>query len=168
MPTQNVWSRHVALSLYVGAVAVALGAPAELDPTFGTNGLVRIDVKQTDDAAAAVFAQADGDGRTVFDVASFHSRTFSVLAQSDGEVLAGGWITPDHGPVVYDPRQWLGPSRWNEAIYRQQRSFLVRARRRGRRLSHHCWVVYGAQATGVSALAASTKRIGLHITEVGP
>jgi hypothetical protein len=60
MPTKNVQSRSFALSLYFGAVTVALGAPGGLDPTFGTNGLVRIDVEQTDDAAAAVFAQADG------------------------------------------------------------------------------------------------------------
>jgi uncharacterized delta-60 repeat protein len=129
MPTKNVRSRSFALSLYFGAVTAALGAPAELDPTFGTNGLVRIDVEQTGDAAAAVFAQADGKlivgrtnptsdsddlsvvrlnadgtldasfaigGRTVFDVAGFRSRTFSVLTQSDGKVLAGGLITP-HG-----------------------------------------------------------------------
>jgi uncharacterized delta-60 repeat protein len=126
---QNAWSRSFALSLYFGAVTMAVGAPGELDPTFGTNGLVRVDVEQADDAAAAVFAQADGKllvgrtnptsdsddlsvvrlnadgtldasfaigGRTVFDVAGFHAQTFSVLTQSDGNVLAGGLITP-HG-----------------------------------------------------------------------
>ena len=130
MPTKNVRSRSFALSLYFGAVTAALGAPGELDPAFGTNGLVRIDVEQADDAAAAVAAQPDGKllvgrtnptsdsddlsvvrlnadgtldasfaigGRTVFDVAGFHTQTFSVLAQSDGNVLAGGLIMPDDG-----------------------------------------------------------------------
>jgi uncharacterized delta-60 repeat protein len=132
MNTKNVWSRNAALSLYFGAVTMALGAPGELDPTFGTNGLVRID--ETGDAAAAVFVQPDGrvlvgrtntsnrddlsvlrlnadgtldasfatGGRTVFDVADFHSRTFSVLAQSDGTVLAGGLIKPDNcSPCIW-------------------------------------------------------------------
>jgi hypothetical protein len=64
MPTQNVWSRNVALSLYFGAVTVAVGAPGELDPTFGTNGLVRIDAEQTGDVAAAIFAKANGKSLT--------------------------------------------------------------------------------------------------------
>jgi uncharacterized delta-60 repeat protein len=120
---------------------MAVGAPGELDPTFGTNGLVRIDVEQTDDAAAAVAAQPDGKllvgrtnltsntddlsvvrlnadgtldasfaigGRTVFDVPGFHSRTFSVLAQSDGTVLAGGLITPDDDCSCDD--EWRQPA----------------------------------------------------------
>jgi uncharacterized delta-60 repeat protein len=131
MGTKNARSGSFALSLCFGAVTVALGAPGELDPTFGTNGLVQIDVEQTGDAAAAVFAEADGTvligrtnptsnrddlsvlrlnadgtpdasfaigGRTVFDVVGFHSEAFSVLSQSDGKVLAGGVIRPDHGP----------------------------------------------------------------------
>lgn len=127
MHTKNIGSRSFAFSLCFWAVTAVLGAPGELDPTFGTNGLVRIDDEQTKAAAAAVFAEpggkllvgrtnltsdsddlsvvrlnADGTpdasfaigGRTAFDVAGFHSRTFSVLSLSDGTVLAGGLITP--------------------------------------------------------------------------
>lgn len=141
MPTQKVASRSLALALFFGPVTAALGAPGELDPTFGTNGLVRIDAEGTDAAAAAVFAEADGEllvgrttplttdsddlsvvrldasgapdggfavgGRTVLDLAGFHGQTFSVLSQSDGRVLAGGFVTPVHGPVVYG--NWSEP-----------------------------------------------------------
>ena len=66
MHTKNIGSRSFALSLYFGAVTAALGAPAELDPTFGANGLVRVDVEQADDAAAAIFAKANG--KSLFEV----------------------------------------------------------------------------------------------------
>jgi uncharacterized delta-60 repeat protein len=133
MPTKSIRSRNVALSLYFGAVTMAVGAPGELDPTFGTNGLVQIDIEQTDIeqtdyGAGAVFVQPDGKvlvsrtiptsesdvlsiwrlnadgtldvsfatgGRTAFTVPGFYSKTFSLLAQSDGAVLAGGLMAGD-------------------------------------------------------------------------
>jgi hypothetical protein len=124
MPTNNVWSCSFALSLYFGRNGP--GAPAE-PIRLGTNGssestssrpmtprpgignptscssaariprarddlsVVRLNADGTPDASFAI------GGRTAFDVAGFYGRTFSVLAQSDGKVLAGGLITPD-GP----------------------------------------------------------------------
>ena len=64
--------------------APALAAPGDLDPTFGTNGLVLIEVPRATAAAATVFAQPDGKlliGRT----GNLTADDFSVIRlNSDG------------------------------------------------------------------------------------
>jgi len=80
MHTKNIGSRSFAFSLYFGVVTAALGAPGELDSTFGTNGLVRIDVEQTDDAAAGV-SGLDVRGRRPSPGAGEESRVFTSMAR---------------------------------------------------------------------------------------
>jgi uncharacterized delta-60 repeat protein len=73
----------LALSCWVTGTP-ALAAPGDLDPTFGNNGLVRIEVPRASAAAATVFAQPDGKlliGRT----GNLTADDFSVIRlNSDG------------------------------------------------------------------------------------
>ena len=49
-----------ALAIAVGRAAVALAAPGDLDPTFGTGGIVTTDLGPTADRPRAVLAEPDG------------------------------------------------------------------------------------------------------------
>src|SRR5438093_1317674 len=91
-------SRHLAAVLFGAAMLLPCGAtaaPGDLDPTFGTGGIVRTDLTGRYDAGTALALQRDG--RLV------------AVGRADTS-------TPDFGVVRYRPDGTLDPSFGNRGL----------------------------------------------------
>ncbi|MFG2985674.1 calcium-binding protein [Streptomyces sp. NPDC048258] len=111
---------------------VALAAPGDLDPTFGTGGTVTTDFEGGNDVARGVAVQADGkivaagaggagdftlaryntdgsldttfdtDGKVTTDFAGGNDRANGVVVQADGKIVAAGGAGFDFGLARYN------------------------------------------------------------------